>query len=135
MSSIGKLFGIQKGAIANHLKRKSQLKLNHGRPNTLTEEQFRMVLQYVKDSYEANDYLEIDEIADFIYTSFDISIQYDTLYRLIMHSKFTKIVDASIMESVRAEVPLETIQTHYTKLRAVLEAKLIPSEFIFNIDE
>ena len=135
LSSIGKLFGIQKGAIANHLKRKSQLKLNHGRPNTLTEEQFRMVLQYVKDSYEANDYLEIDEIADFIYTSFDISIQYDTLYRLIMHSKFTKIVDASIMESVRAEVPLETIQMHYTKLRVVLEANLIPPEFIFNIDE
>lgn len=135
LSSIGKLFGIQKGAIAKHLKRKSQLKLNHGRPNTLTEEQFRIVLQYIKDSYEANDYLEIDEIADFICTSFDISIQYGTLYRLIMHSKFTKIVDASIMDSVRAEVPLETIQTHYTKLRAVLEANLLPPDFIFNIDE
>lgn len=68
LSSIGSLFGIQKGAIANHLKRKSELKLNHGRPNKLTKEQFRIVLQYIKDSYEANDYPEIDEIADFIYT-------------------------------------------------------------------
>ena len=90
MSSIGKLFGIQKGDIANHLKRKSQLKLNHGRPNTLTEEKFRIVLQYIKYSHEANDYLEIDEIADIIYSSFNISIQYDTFYPLIMHSNLQK---------------------------------------------
>ena len=90
LSSIGKLFGIQKGDIANHLKRKSQLKLNHGRPNTLTEEKFRIVLQYIKYSHEANDYLEIDEIADIIYSSFNISIQYDTFYPLIMHSNLQK---------------------------------------------
>ena len=135
MSSIGSLFGIQKGAIANHLKRKSKIKSNHGRPNTLTEEQFRIVLQYIKDSYDANDYREIEDIAEFIYLSFDISIQYDTLYRLIIHSKFTKIADATIMESVRADIPLETIRMHYARLKSVLETYQIPPEFVFNIDE
>ena len=101
----------------------------------MTKEQFRIVLQYIKDSSEVNYYPEIDEITDFIYTSFDISIQYDTLYWLIMHSKFAQIADATIMESVRGDIPLKTIQKHYEKLRSVIEAYQIPPEFIFNIDE
>lgn len=58
-------------------------------------------------------------LVDIIYEKFKVSIIPNTLYRLIKKSQNIKLFEAPVMESTRADLPLEVIEEHYIHLNNV----------------
>ena len=58
-------------------------------------------------------------LVDLIYEKFKVSIIPTTLYRLIKKSQNIKLFEAPVMESTRADLPLEVIEEHYIHLNNV----------------
>lgn len=56
---------------------------------------------------------------DLIYEKFGITILYDTFYRNLRSMKSVKILEIPIMDSTRAEVPLQIIEKHYADLNSI----------------
>lgn len=85
--------------------------------------------------YSQNRPLDIDMQVDIIYETFTESILPNSLYRLIKRSQNIKLFKAPVMESTRADVPLEVIEEHYIHLNNVFETTKVPPCFVFNVDE
>lgn len=134
-SVIGKLFNVKKGTIFNLHKRNNSPKKANGRPKILANEQLEMIIQEIGNLYELKNYPDIDDLIDLIYAKFGITIVYDTLYRNLKSINSVKILEIPIMDSIRAEVPLQVIEKHYADLNSILETYNIPPEFCFNVDE
>lgn len=113
----------------------NQKKQSHGRPRVLSHEQIQIIANEIKVLYDQNIPPDIDMLVDMIFDKFSLSIKYDTLYRIIKDSKLMKTFEAPVMESIRAEVPLEVIELHYSILNNVFNANNVPPCFVFNVDE
>ena len=135
LSKIGALFGVKKATISSYISRDQKNKKSHGRPRSLSPEQLRIVYDEINILYSQNRPPDIDMLVDIIFEKFTISILPDTLYRLIKRSKNIKLFEAPVMESKRADVPLEVIKEHYIQLNNVFKTTKVPPCFVFNVDE
>lgn len=103
--------------------------------DTFVEGEYKKLPENIKMILKENVPPDIDMLVDIIFDMFSISIKYDTLYRIIRDSKLIKTFEAPVMESTRAEVPLEVIEQHYTILNNVFKATNVPPCFVLNVDE
>ena len=129
------MFGVKKATISSYISRDQKNKKLHGRPRSLSPEQLRIVYDEINILYSQNRPPDIDMLVDIIFEKFTISILPDTLYRLIKRSKNIKLFEAPVMESKRADVPLEVIKEHYIQLNNVFKTTKVPPCFVFNVDE
>ena len=133
--SIGALFGVSKGAISSYFQRMKRKKLSIGRPRALNMEHFAEITEKVDNGFRENHPLDIEMIVDILFNRYTISVKYNTLYKLIKNCDSLKLLKAPIMESDRADVPLEAIEKHYSVLNTAFINMHVPPCFVFNVDE
>ena len=134
-AAIGRLFGVNRGTIATHVKRMEQEKNESvGRPPTLDQEEKNILFIHIRDSYDAKKPTCYNALIDFIFNKFAKVISNDALWHIIHRSESFKTIKGHPMESTRAEVPLDIIEEHYKRLSSVLNEE-IPPQFFFNVDE
>lgn len=126
LSVIGGLFGVSKGTISTYKKRMKRVGQQQGRPKKLSQEQLTLLYDEIESLYQKNRPPDIDMLIDIIFNKFALSIKYNTLYKTIRRSKHIKTFEAPVMESTRAEVPIEIIEKHYLILNNVFERLNVP---------
>ena len=135
-TAIGRLFGVTGGTIAEHYKRmQGKRRELIGRPALLDEDQLQIVELFIQQQNTKQDPPTIGQIIDFIFCSFAISTKANTLHKILKRSEGVKPVTGIPLESTRAEVPLEVIQSHYSRLEEILEYEKVPPAFVLNVDE
>ena len=134
LSKIGKLFGVTRGTIANHVLRFKKEKHAAGRRHTLSYDEVNMIIAFIYESFSRNKPREYYDIQDFIYDKLGKSIKIDTIYHIISRCDKVKSVTGVPMEAVRAESTLESIVDYYQRLECALQYD-IPTHFFFNVDE
>ena len=135
-TAIGRLFGFSHGTISSHFKRIKRQR-NHliGRPPDLDKMQIKILCNHIETSFVLGSPLTIDQISNFIYCKFNVSMRSDTICSNFRKISLFKSVIAKPLDSKRFEVPLEAIADYYTRLDELLLLENIPPQFVFNVDE
>ena len=134
-TAIGRLFGVSGGTIAEHQKRMSGKRRELiGRPALLDEEQLQIVDLFIQQQNTKHDAPTVNQINDFVFCSFAISLKPNTLHKILQKSSVKPVIGIPL-ENTRAEVPLEVIQSHYSRLQEILEYEKVPPAFVLNVDE
>lgn len=104
------------------------------RPSKITPEQFEKVKEFIykRETIEL-DPPEIEEVCEFIQTSFNITYQSTWLNTMVKKSKGIYIVDADPLEEERINVTESDLRSNHIKLSELL--KTIDPRLLVNIDE
>ncbi len=133
-SQIGSIFGVKKGTIASHLSRGIEVN-EQGRPRELTDSEINEIISFVYEKYFSKDPATFESILFFIKDRFDKDIIIKTLYGQLSRLPQLKTLEGVPMEDNRVNCSIESIEKYYNDLEQLLQSRVIPSAFIFNIDE
>ena len=135
-TAISLLFGVKPGTIHKHyLRMNKDRRAVVGRPSILTDEQINHMIAHVTHQYGLKNSPNFDDLLDYVFKTFHISIHTPTLRSIIKRVPQLKTAIGIPLEESRIDVPLKIILDHYNILDALLQRELIPPGFFFNVDE
>ena len=130
-SRLAKMFGCKPESIKWQCNKKSPKPC--GRPSLLPPDARNFIVEAVKEGFNKRNPISVDYLQEALSCKYNITIHSDTLRHYCRRIKEIKLIDAIPMESERIQVSEEDIAQKYKELEEHL--KVIPGEFIFNVDE
>ena len=134
-SDIAAIFGVPEYSIKYHTTRAKEeqqgdIRVN-GRPGQLTDEQQKIVKQWIDDKETPPKYTDLHS---FISANFSKSLHYNSL-KIILNKLGYTTVKATPIEETRYNVTENTISEFYQKIEKFTRDNNIPAFFCFNLDE
>ena len=130
---LAKFFGIDKGSVSFQRQRFTVPAKKHGRPSILTDEQVASVSEYVEERLAHSSPPTCNDVLNFIYENFGISILPDTFRHWINRKTNFATANAAPMEEKRLSVTGDQILAYYEALKRATEG--VPAALVMNLDE
>ena len=129
-----KMFKIERSTFEDQHSRALRGPVSDGAPRILDDDQITGISAWMDDKCSKGEWPTFDEIEEFIYKEYKISILRTTLYKT-MSTRFPQyhVVSALPMESDRVDSSDEDINRFYDELESLLP--YVHYRFCFNLDE
>ena len=126
---------ISKSTVQYHLSRKCEENFYRiGRPTLLDEKQHKGLLEFVKNSYNAKMPCTYEQVRDFLYENFDISVNIVSLRSYIARCNDMRTCIGHPLEDTRLFSDTKQIDEYFDQIKELMNF-CIPASFILNIDE
>ena len=102
-----------------------------GRPAELEIEELEKISFYIHECYKNNNPRSVIQLIDYIFCTFNKSINEKTLRSILKRSSQVKMAQGIPLEKARVDVIIE----HFEALDKMLCTESVPPEFFFNVDE
>ena len=130
---IGQFFAKDKASVKFQRHRYQNPAKKQGRPPILSDEQVAAVISYIQDSLTKSHPPTCNDILNFVYDEFRISLIPDTFRHWINRKTEFSTASAAPMEEKRLEVTPEQILSYFAALEHAVDH--VPASLVFNLDE